>query len=56
MEECCEENSRVFLPINFLKIILLHVHICVIKSVLIRLRTLTVLNYNEASHLCAVPA
>lgn len=30
--------------------------ICVIKSVLIRLCTLTLLKYNEASHLCAVPA
>ena len=30
-----KKNFRVFLPINFLKIILLHVHIRVIKSVLI---------------------
>ena len=51
-----KKNFRVFLPINFLKIILLHVHIRVIKSVLIRLCTLTLLKYNEASHLCAVPA
>ena len=56
---CRSDAKRTFVffcPSTFLKIILLHVHIRVIKSVLIRLCTLTLLKYNEASHLCAVPA